>query len=278
MFHSLRLYIFIYYFTSVAIFLGVLHFFLEIIEIQNTLILAIIMLGFVSYFAIFISKISIDPLEEYAQNIQTLSNETLHELNLPISSIKTNTQMIKKTLTDSKSLKRLERIELACSMLESRYNELDYMIKTQTIYEMNEHFDIKKLLQQRIEFLSALYPQVKFQVDSESTLVYNDEIGLSKVIDNLIDNAVKYSQKNTILSIKLKNHTLSIQDYGKGMDEMQLLHIFDSYYQSDTSMQGFGIGLSLVKRFCDKQKIQLKIESKKDFGTKIILQFIKEIK
>ena len=85
------------------------------------------MLSFVSYTGIFLSKIAIDPLVEYIQQLQELSKETLHELNLPISTIKTNTQMIKKTLSDEKSLKRLHRIDTACIMLQERYNELDYI-------------------------------------------------------------------------------------------------------------------------------------------------------
>jgi len=127
LFHKLRLNIFIYYFITVAIFLGILHFLLNVIEIQNILVVAIVMLSFVSYTGIFLSKIAIDPLVEYIQQLQELSKETLHELNLPISTIKTNTQMIKKTLSDEKSLKRLHRIDTACIMLQERYNELDYI-------------------------------------------------------------------------------------------------------------------------------------------------------
>jgi len=49
--------------------------------------------------------------------------------------------------------------------------------------------------------------------------------------------------------------------------------VFDTYYQGDTETKGFGIGLSLVKRFCDKQNIKLSIDSKLNDGTKIILEF-----
>ncbi len=72
-------------------------------------------------------------MSEHVKNLQNLSKETLHELNLPISTIKTNSQMIKKNLTNEKALKRLARIDSACLMLQQRYNELDYMIKTQTL-------------------------------------------------------------------------------------------------------------------------------------------------
>lgn len=231
------------------------------------------MLSFVSYTGIFISKLATDPLVEYIKNLQILSKETLHELNLPISTIKTNSQMIKKTLNDAKSIKRISRIESACLMLEQRYSELDYMIKTQTEQKIQESFNLSDLIKNRIDFLRPLYPQVHFHLDLEPTNITNDKIGLSKVIDNIIDNAVKYSKNNDNIDIKLHSNELYIQDYGCGMDEVELLHIFDTYYQSDDSMQGFGIGLSLVKRFCDKNTVHLSIKSKLENGTTVILKF-----
>ncbi len=117
---------------------------------------------------------------------------------------------------------------------------------------------------------------MNFNLELNNTDFYGDKIGLSKVIDNIIDNAVKYSENSNTINISLLNRTLHIQDYGLGMDEVELLHIFDNYYQSDNAMQGFGIGLSLVKRFCDKHSIHLSIKSKPKNGTSVILKFKKQ--
>ncbi len=276
MLNNLRLNIFIYYVVTVATFLGMLHYSLVILEIHNIFLLALTMLSFVILSAIFISKLAVDPLSEHIKNLQDLSRETLHELNLPISTIKTNSQMIKKNISDEKALKRLQRIDSACSMLEQRYNELDYMIKTQTLQTVEESFDLNLLIKNRVEFLTSIYPNINFNLELESTQITNDKIGLSKVIDNLIDNGVKYAANSKIIDIKLKHHELSIQDYGCGMDEVELLHIFDNYYQSDKNIKGFGIGLSMVKRFCDKQKIYLSLQSKPNIGTIVTLKFKKD--
>ena len=276
LFRSLRISIFIYYFLTVVTFLSILYYFLVIISAESIFLLAVIILSFVILSGIFISKLSVDPLQEHVTNLQNLSKETLHELNLPISTIIANTQMIKKNTDDEKSLKRLSRIENACNMLEQRYNELDYMIKKQTLQQIKETINLKELVESRIEFVQGIYPHVRFNTDLKSTKIISDEIGLSKVIDNLIDNGVKYSRNSNIIDLKLQNHTLYIKDYGCGMDEVELLQIFDNYYQSNKNMQGFGIGLSMVKRFCDMQKIQLSFKSKPNNGTTVILKF-KEI-
>ena len=231
------------------------------------------MLSFVLLSAVFISKLSIDPLSEYVTNLQQLSKETLHELNLPVSTINTNAQMLKKNLIDTKSLKRLQRIETACEMLQERYNELDYMIKVQSEKDIKEAFHLDELLQKRVDFFSSFYPQVEFVTQLESTKIVNDKIGVAKVVDNIIQNGVKYSTTKKQIDITLQDNILSIKDYGCGMKEVELLKIFDTYYQSNKNMQGFGIGLSMVKRFCDTHNIGLHFESQVDIGTTVKLNF-----
>ncbi len=219
------------------------------------------------------ANLAIEPLKKYTQNIQNLSKDTLHELNLPISTIKTNIGMLKKNQQDEKILKRIKRIEMASDMLQQRYDELDYTIKTQTLIDLNEKFSLDELINKRVEFLSGIYPNIKFNLDINNTTIYSDQIGLGKVIDNIINNGVKYAPNSDKIDIVLKDYTLVIQDYGIGMDESELVKVFNNYYQSNTDMQGFGIGLSLVKRFCDKQNIKLRIESIPNETTKIILNF-----
>ncbi|MBU1657440.1 HAMP domain-containing histidine kinase [bacterium] len=273
MFRNLRIHIFIYYFLTVSAFLGILHYLLAVVQVQNIFLLAVVMLSFVTLGGVMISKLSVDPLQEHVKNLQNLSKETLHELNLPISTIMTNSHMLKKNMLNEKDLKRMARIESACAMLHQRYNELDYMIKTQSLQEIKDNFDLKELIQERIEFLHAIYSHIEFNLYLQSTHVISDKIGLSKVIDNIIDNGVKYSPKSNKIDILLKDFTLHIQDYGCGMDEVELLQIFDNYYQSNSNMKGFGIGLSMVKRFCDKQGIALSFKSEPNKGTTVLLTF-----
>ena len=231
------------------------------------------MLCFVALSGVFISKLAIDPLYEYVKNLQNLSKETLHELNLPISTIMSNSQMLSKSFDDEKSQKRLKRIDSACEMLKQRYNELEYMIKMQSKQSIQESFLLNELIEERVTFLKNIYPNINFKLKLEKSELTSDKTGLSKVIDNIIDNGVKYSQNSNVIDIRLNAATLEIQDYGLGMDEVELLQIFDNYYQANNSMQGFGIGLSMVKRFCDTNNINLSFKSLPNSGTTVILKF-----
>ena len=273
MFASLRLNIFVYYFVTVAFFVGSAYYFFAVMDVENIYLLTVIYFCFIVLSGVFISKLAVDPLLEYVKNLQNLSKETLHELNLPVSTIKTNTQMLRKSLEDEKSLKRVKRIESACEMLQERYNELDYMIKMQSREDVSEEFFLNELVAKRVLFLQRIYPHIKFESSLDVLHIKSDAKGLSKVIDNIIDNGVKYSHNSNNMNIYIKNETLFIQDFGIGMDEVEVLQIFDNYYQSNTDMQGFGIGLSMVKRFCDKNEIGLSFDSVPNGGTTVSLKF-----
>lgn len=273
MFHNHRINIFIYYILTSISFVAITYYFLEVLKIQNSTLLFIVIFLLIVFAGALIAKLSVDPLLEHITNLQNLSKETLHELNLPISTITTNLQMIKKNLIMEKDLTRASRIESACEMLKQRYNELDYMIKLQSANIAYEEFSLDELLRERVGFLSPIYSDMEFELNLKPISIYNDKIGLSKVIDNLIDNGVKYSQNIHKITVTLQGNLLSIQDYGQGMNEVELLKIFDNCYQSNKNMQGFGIGLAMVKRFCDANGILLNFSSQPNTGTTVILQF-----
>ena len=87
----------------------------------------------------------------------------------------------------------------------------------------------------------------------------------------MVHNAVKYSKHKSIIKISLQNLQLSIEDEGIGMEEDFFLQAFEHYYQEDKEHKGQGLGLGLVKEYCDRNKIKIYLNSKKDLGTKITL-------
>jgi signal transduction histidine kinase len=276
LFRSVEIALISLFVMGVAIILVVIYGVHELLHVNQWGVIALgILIGSIGLGKI-LAKIAIEPLKEHFNHLDRFSKETLHELNLPINTITANVSMLRKTHTDEKSLKRLERIELASQMLKERYNELDYFIKKQMEKERVESFDLAVLIDERLSFLSGLYPQVVWEKRCESLIVTLDRIGLAKVIDNVIDNGVKYSPFTPKITVTLHHTTLTISDKGEGMDEMELMRIFDRYYQSDKSMPGYGIGLGLVKRYCDRYRIALRVHSIKGEGTTITLEFNKE--
>lgn len=264
-----------YVVTVLLVVMGV-YYLTVVLEFHELYLILMLATGVILILGGLIAKMAIEPLEQHFEHLENFSKETLHELNLPVNTILANTKMLRRTHSDPKSSKRIDRIEAAAAMLQERYRELDYLIASQMHREQTESFELSVLLDERLEFFRLLYPQAHFFPDLEPTRLDLDRIGLRKVLDNLIDNAVKYSDKAVKVDIRLKDDVLEIEDHGIGMDEVELFRIFDRYYQSDAMMPGYGIGLGLVKSFCDKYRIKLHVRSHKGEGTVIILDF-KEI-
>ncbi len=178
--------------------------------------------------------------------------------------------MLKRAIDDEKNLKRISRIEASTVRLERLYKELIYGIKKQIFPIEKESFDLCTLIQERTETLSG-FEQNRFELQLKSMQITADKIGFEKMIDNLLMNAMKYSPKERPIVVRLEDKVLEIIDYGIGMSDTELLRIFERYYQTDTTQKGEGIGLSLVKSYCDSEGIEIRIQSLKNQGTTVSL-------
>ncbi len=222
--------------------------------------------GFI--FGFYILKRFSQPLFRRNELLDFTLKETLHELNIPIATIKANAQMIKKLLQDEASLKRLERIEKATENLIAHYKELDYYIRQEIGGVEMEAFSAKEVI---IESLSLFENKIEATLDDGWLNI--DKIGFERVIKNLIQNSIKYSKNESEIVVIFKDGLLEVHDSGMGMDEVTRLKALEQYYQGSNSSEGYGIGLSFVGNFCASYNLPLKIESKKDVGTRVFIDF-----
>lgn len=116
---------------------------------------------------------------------------------------------------------------------------------------------------------------INVHTDAEHAIVYGDELHLSNVIYNLIDNANKYSSDTPEITITTrntgKNLIIEIADKGIGMTKEQSKRIFDQFYRVPTGnlhdVKGFGLGLNYVQDIIKKLNGTVKVSSEKDRGT-----------
>jgi len=214
------------------------------------------------------------PKKLLEDKLTTLSTNIIHELNIPLSTIKANTSMLKKGVEDEKTLKRLGRIEDASVRLEKLYNELVYSIRKEMHSIEKERFFLSDLLKERVHVFEE-QKRNPFILDIGVYEIEVDKIGFEQMIDNLLSNAVKYSSKETPISLILDEDILRIMDKGIGMSSTDLLQVYERYYQADEKKEGVGIGLSLVKSYCDEEGIDIQIVSQKDVGTEVRLNLLK---
>lgn len=207
------------------------------------------------------------PLFKSDEKLEQSIKETIHELNIPVSTIKMNTQLLEKSLNDEKSLKRLERIKQASNNLLKLYENMEYNIKKEIDKIDKKEFYLDEIIRDSCDKFEDIKNGTKIFITVPNIKVFTDLNGFEKTIDNLISNAIKYNSKiNPEIIISYKDFTLSIFNRGEKIDTNNLLIIFDKYYQENPLNDGFGLGLSMVKEFCDKNKISINIDTKSEEG------------
>ncbi len=216
--------------------------------------------------------LSLRPME----NFKILIENTIHELNTPIATIKTNTAMLKKNADEAK-LKKIERIELSCDKLLDLYDNLEYFAKKEARLEQKAEIDIKTVLEKELELYADSFAKKTVSLSSSISplMCAVNKKGLSIAISNLLSNALKYTDSGGTVNVELNAAVLSVKDTGCGIGEDELIKIFDRYYQEDAAKEGRGIGLFLVKEFCDDNGISLFIRSEVGVGSEFTLDFDK---
>ena len=220
--------------------------------------LVIVGLGIFLSFSMSVLK----PLFKSDEKLEQSIKETIHELNIPVSTIKMNTQLLQKTITDEKSLKRLERITQASNHLLKLYENMEYNLKKEIDKIDKQEFYLNEIILKSCDKFYDIKKDTKIEVNIPNILVLSDINGFEKTMDNLISNAIKYNIKdNPIVEISYKNSILSIFNTGEQIDTKNLFIVFDKYFQEDSTKDGFGLGLAMVKEFCDKNKIAINIDT-----------------
>lgn len=232
-----------------------------------------ILLLFVGYF---IAKLFLKPMRESIQMLDRFIKDTTHELNTPIAAILSNIQMINKDNIDEKLAKKINRIEIGAKTISNIYEDLTFVSLNNQIISNNEKLNFSQILNQRVDFFKSIAnsKQIEFILDiKENIFIVCDIKKLSKLIDNILSNAIKYNKFQGFLKVTLKDKILIIEDSGKGMSKDNLSNLFTRYKRFDKSVGGFGIGLNIVSLIAKEYDLKIDVISKIDVGTRIKIRW-----
>jgi two-component system, OmpR family, phosphate regulon sensor histidine kinase PhoR len=215
-------------------------------------------------------------------------NNMTHELKTPISTISLASQMLQdsgvgKTPETLKHISNVIRDETKrLSLQVEKVLQMAVFEKDKSILKLNE-IKINSLVADIISNFSLKVTSKggkitpKLQATNDLALV--DEVHFTNVIFNLMDNALKYSDKPLLLNIETWNEKdnllISIEDNGIGISKDDLRRIFEKFYRVSTgnvhNVKGFGLGLAYVKKIITEHKGFIKVESELNIGTKFII-------
>ncbi|MBN3805245.1 HAMP domain-containing histidine kinase [Paraburkholderia sp. Ac-20336] len=199
-----------------------------------------------------------------------------HELRTPLTAVKTSCELLEQDpAIGGKSRARLAQINRAADGMHELVNALLMLARddsTQRIEPVELAHMIGTMLTPFADrFVSSGVYTIN-DVDSRIQVNANPS-ALAIVLSNLIDNAGRYTDRGCI-RFSYADGWLHIEDTGAGISEEALPHVFDRFYraaQGQTEPQGFGIGLSIVKKICDRYGWAIQLESAERQGTRVSL-------
>ena len=200
-----------------------------------------------------------------------------HEFKTPINAIEGYSMLLQnnENLTDEQK-EYIEKIIFNTQRLSSLTGSVLLLskIENQSIISNKTRFDLDEQVRKS---LLAFEPQwesknIEFDIEMDDTDFLGNEALLHHIWDNLISNAIKFSDNGGEIKIRLNNYSdkivFTISDQGIGINEDDQKHIFDKFYQGDSShkQKGHGLGLALVKKIIDLENGEISVQNNDDKG------------
>lgn len=220
-------------------------------------------------------------LKEQSQLQIDFVNNASHELKTPIFVIKGYVDMLNDWGKDDKEVldEGLIVLKKEIQNMQELTEKLLFLAKSKNLIAEKNNINLDNVLKEVIDNLSFAYPKQKINYISSEIFIDSDIALLKLLFKNLIENAIKYGKDNPI-NIELKKEKkvkLIIEDFGVGISEKALPHIFERFYREDEArnreIKSYGLGLSIVKEIISLLDIDIQVESQLSKGTKITLLF-----
>jgi two-component system phosphate regulon sensor histidine kinase PhoR len=217
-------------------------------------------------------------------------NNMTHELKTPISTISLASQMLQDgSVTNTPTMiahvskvinqesKRLSfQVEKVLQM--AVFNEGRLKLKLREFDTNSMITTVASNFELRVNNKNG---KLETEILAENPIIKGDEVHITNVIFNLLDNAMKYSKENPVIKVATQNRkdqlVISVEDNGIGIPKEHQKQVFDRFFRVPTGnvhdVKGFGLGLSYVKKIVDLHNGTIKIESAVNKGTKFKLYF-----
>lgn len=216
----------------------------------------------------FLAGKTLRPIQEMVDEQKRFITDASHELRTPLTSLRTEIEvaMRDKKLTANSARKLLESNLEEVVHLQLLSDSLLSLATTQTVAK-NAYttFTVTDLIEVSLKKVSGMAKKKKIEIKKQLTnaFILGDKQALGEVIVIMLDNAIKYSQKSSSVTIKAikKNNSVQIHviDQGIGIAKHERLSIFDRFYRADKARaggetSGYGLGLSIAKKIVEEHQ------------------------
>ncbi|MBD7914353.1 GHKL domain-containing protein [Clostridium sp. Sa3CUN1] len=262
-------------------------------NVLNNLLKVFISIGSISLIlllliSIYLTNRTIKPIKETFEKQKQFIANASHELKTPLAIIKTNNSLVlsNKSATVESQGKWLNYINNQIERMSELLDEMLTLAKLDTNKELKEfsEFDFSKLVNNILLTFEAVIFENRIQLESnilKDIKLKGDKESIKRVVIILLDNAIKYTNKNGKINVDLvqeKNKIkLKVNNTGEGIKKEDLEKIFERFYRVDSSRAretgGYGLGLSIAKSIVESHNGKIYAESNIGKDTTFIIEF-----
>lgn len=213
--------------------------------------------------------------KEYALTLlkeqdQFLKN-AIHEIHTPLAVIITNIDLLRMSGIDNE---HLNAIEAGSYIIQNSYEDMTYLMKNNKIPDLKTDIDIVDFISKRKKYFSCIAEVNNLSISMfvgqpNFPLLHFSELKLTRIIDNTISNAIKYSYRPSEINITIamRENKLFFEIRNRGPVIKDKKQIFKRFYRESEHKGGYGLGLNIVAQICEEENIDIQILSNREKGT-----------
>lgn len=221
-------------------------------------------------------------LQESRRRQNSLIADAGHELKTPLTSIRTNIELLMMVLNSGQDIPEQERRDIKMDVI-AQLDEMSVLINDlvdlarfdgETMTE-NTEVDLEVIVDAALQRIERRHPDLTFEVSSEEWPMIGDGSALERAVLNLIGNAGKWSPPGGTVRISLHEGRLEVSDSGQGIAEHEREKVFQRFYRAEESrsMPGSGLGLAIVQQTVERHGGSVWVEDSDDGGAKLVATF-----
>ncbi len=218
----------------------------------------------------------ISRMESFIQRERNFTRNASHELRTPLAVVKANLELLERFDDPAKRERILERLMRTVRDMESLVETLLILARETESKLSWSSVVLNDLLAELLDQVRRAVPREQVTTSIRATgLVEVDapERVLAIVFTNLLRNALTYTESGTV-EVLIDRGGVSVKDTGCGMSEADLERMFEPFYRGhDRSNEGYGLGLAIVRRLCNRFGWHLHADSELGAGTEIRVEF-----
>ncbi|QPJ85002.1 HAMP domain-containing histidine kinase [Sarcina sp. JB2] len=258
--------------------------------LKSFLLVGLLSLVILFIISVYLTNKTIQPIKQAFDKQKQFIADASHELKTPLTIIKTNTSLILSNPDDSVKY-QAKWINYINSQIDRMSKLIDEMLSLAKLDAQESNIillpvNISKIIESMILMFDAIIYENNLNLESDikkDVFVHGDKENLKRLFSILMDNAIKHTNKNGTLSIKLfvdRNKVkIIVKNTGQGIAKENLEKIFDRYYRADNSRDrktgGYGLGLAIAKSIVLKHKGKIYVQSTVNKNTSFIIELPK---